>query len=84
MRITNISEAKASLSKLVAEVEGGSEVILGRAGRPVAKIVKFDPSQEPRDLSVGTWRGRVWIAQDFDELPADFLAHFTAGGQDDG
>lgn len=80
MRITNISDAKASLSKLVAEVEAGAEIIIGRAGKPVAKIVRFDPLEEPRDLGAGTWQGRVWVADDFDELPDDFLDHFLPGG----
>lgn len=77
MRFTNISEAKATLSKLVADVEAGAEVILSRAGKPVAKLIKYEPLSEPRDLDVGTWRGRVWMSEDFDELPPEFLEHFS-------
>lgn len=81
MRFTNISKAKATLSKLVAEVEAGGEVILSRAGKPVAKLIKYEPWNEPRDLDAGTWRGRVWMAEDFDELPAEFLEHFSPAVQ---
>ena len=40
MQITNISEAKASLSKLIEKVLKGDEVIIGKAGKPVAKLVR--------------------------------------------
>lgn len=83
MRITNISTAKATLSKLVAEVEAGGEVILSRAGKPVAKIIRFNPLSEPRNLEAGTWKGRVKMADDFDELPTEFLEYFTAADPDD-
>ena len=42
MQITNISEAKASLSQLIERVLRGEEVIIGKAGKPVAKLVPFD------------------------------------------
>jgi antitoxin (DNA-binding transcriptional repressor) of toxin-antitoxin stability system len=45
MQITNITEAKASLSKLIKKVMSGEEVIIGKAGIPVAKPV---PSPHPR------------------------------------
>lgn len=83
MRITNISTAKATLSKLVAEVEAGGEVILSRAGKPVAKIIAFQPLSEPRNLEAGTWKGRVKIADGFDELATEFMEHFTAAGTAD-
>ncbi len=41
MRIINIAEAKASLSKLVERVLQGEEVVIGKAGKPVAKLVPF-------------------------------------------
>lgn len=77
MQRVNISEAKATLSKLVAAVEDGKEIVISRAGKPVAKLIQYDASHEPRDLEAGTWKGRVTIAEDFDELPAEFLTHFS-------
>ena len=77
MHITNISEAKASLSKLVERVLAGEEVIIGKAGKPVAKLIPFDIDKSPRDLSVRIWEGDVWMAEDFDELPEDMLNLFT-------
>lgn len=48
MKVMNISEAKASLSKLVERVLQGEEVIIGKAGKPVAKLVPFDLDTRPR------------------------------------
>jgi len=71
-RIVNISEAKAQLSRLVEEVQGGGRVVIGRAGRPVAVLVGYTTAPGPRQL--GGWRDRdVWIADDFDDLLPDAL-----------
>ena len=61
-------EAKTTLSQLVEQVERGEEVILARAGKPVARLVAIQPAA-PRQL--GRWQGLVRMADDFDaELPA--------------
>lgn len=74
MHITNISEAKAQLSALIEKVRAGQEVIIGKAGKPVAKLVRYDPAEEPR--KPGALRGRIEIAADFDELPEDVAQAF--------
>ena len=77
MHITNISEAKASLSKLVEKVLDGEEVIIGKAGKPVAKLVPFDLNTQPRDMTQRIWEGEVWMADDFDTLSDEMLNLFT-------
>jgi prevent-host-death family protein len=74
LRITNIPEAKAKLSALIDRVVGGEEIIIGKAGRPIAKIVRYDRSEEPR--TPGALRGKIAIADDFDELPEDLARSF--------
>lgn len=69
MRMVNISEAKAQLSTLIATVMTGKEILIGEAGKPVAKLVRYDRSEEPR--RPGALRGKIGIADDFDELPDD-------------
>jgi prevent-host-death family protein len=69
MHITNISEAKAQLSSLIEKVVSGQEVIIGKAGKPVAKLVPYERSQETR--RPGALRGKIKISEDFDELPDD-------------
>jgi prevent-host-death family protein len=74
MFITNISEAKAQLSALVEKVMAGQEVVIGKAGKPVAKLVRYEQSDQPRVS--GALRGKIKIADDFDELPEDIAAAF--------
>ncbi|MCB0091547.1 MAG: type II toxin-antitoxin system prevent-host-death family antitoxin [Caldilineaceae bacterium] len=76
MYITNISEAKATLSKLIEQVLLGNEVIIGKAGKPVAKLVPFELDTSPRRLGAGNWKGKIQIADDFDDLPEEVLNLF--------
>ena len=74
MTITNINEAKTHLSKLIERVSQGEEIVIGKAGKPVAKLVPYTQGTGPRKL--GLWKGRVYIADDFDELPEDIAEAF--------
>ena len=65
MQMANIHEAKTNLSKLIEKVEKGNEVIIAKAGKPVAKLVAYKPKKELR--KPGIWKGKVWISPDFDE-----------------
>jgi prevent-host-death family protein len=76
VQIVNISEAKAQLSALVAKVSRGQEVLIGKAGTPVARLVPYERSREER--RPGALRGKIHIAEDFDELPADIAEAFGA------
>lgn len=75
----NTHHAKTHLSQLLERVAAGEEIVIARAGRPMARLVPYvdeRPSRRP-----GLWRGQVWMAEDFDEMPADLLEAFggTAG-----
>lgn len=74
MPITNISEAKAQLSALIEKVLAGEEVIIGKAGKPVARLVPFEREKRPR--RPGALAGEITIAADFDELPDDLAEAF--------
>ncbi|MBI5446468.1 MAG: type II toxin-antitoxin system Phd/YefM family antitoxin [Deltaproteobacteria bacterium] len=74
MHITNISEAKAQLSSLIERVLAGHDVVIGKAGKPVARLVPFEWSKE--DRRPGALRGKIRIAADFDELPDDLAEAF--------
>lgn len=77
MDITNIHEAKTQFSRLVERVERGEEVVIGRAGRPVAKLVPYQAAPfTPR--TGGGWQGRLKLAADFDELPEELAVAFGA------
>jgi prevent-host-death family protein len=74
MVITNISEAKAQLSALIEKVRSGQEVIIAKAGKPVVKLVLYDKKETPR--TPGALKGKIYIADDFDELPKDIAEAF--------
>ena len=74
MRSTNIHEAKTHLSRLLDRVAAGEEIVIAKAGKPVAKLVPYSVETAPR--VPGYWRGRVTIHDDFDTLPEDVAAAF--------
>ena len=74
MILKNISEAKAELSALIEAVSKGEEVLIGKAGVPVARLVRFTGPATPR--LPGALKGKVRISADFDELPDDLAAAF--------
>lgn len=81
-RIYNLYEAKTSLSSLVDRAASGEEIIIAKAGVPMARLVPLHAKRERR--KPGGARGQIWIAPDFDEpLPAEILDGFTRGGDED-
>ncbi|GAC1472377.1 MAG: type II toxin-antitoxin system prevent-host-death family antitoxin [Chloroflexota bacterium] len=79
MNHVNVYEAKTHLSKLLDRVEAGEEIIIGRAGRPVARLVPY--TQPLIERKPGAWRGRVRIAPDFDELSDDVRRAFLGDSE---
>ena len=72
-RQVNVHEAKTHLSRLLAEVEKGHEIVVARDGKPVAKLVAF-PAHKKNRITFGDLKGRIWIADDFDApLPEALL-----------
>ena len=74
MVVRNISEAKAELSALIEAVQNGREVIIAKAGKPVARLVAFRGPAQPR--KPGSMAGEIWIGPDFDTLPDDLEEAF--------
>lgn len=66
----SIHEAKTNLSRLIAQVEQGEEVVVRRRQTPVAKLVPYAPPTTPR--TPGALRGRIRIGEGFDEIPPGF------------
>lgn len=65
MQIANIHEAKTNLSKLIAQVLAGKEVIVAKAGKPVVKLVAYKPEKKTRKM--GLLKGKIDIPDDFDD-----------------
>lgn len=70
----NIHEAKTHLSRLLQKVAEGEEVIISRAGVPVAKLVAMANEKPKRPLGIA--RGEIWMADDFDAPMPEFEALF--------
>lgn len=64
MTTVNMHEAKTRLSSLVAKVEAGEEVVISRDGKPVAKLVRIEPTTS--SFGYGSLKGKMWISPDFD------------------
>ena len=66
----NVHDAKTHLSRLLEQVRQGEEVIIAKAGKPVARLVAFEGVRKRR--VPGSSRGQIWMAEDFDApLPGD-------------
>ncbi len=63
MRV-NIHEAKTHLSRLIERAEAGEEVVIARAGKPAVRLVPY--VEEPKKRVLGAWKGRIWLAPDWD------------------
>lgn len=70
MTQVNIHEAKTHLSKLIELVLKGEEVIIARGNKPVAKLVLINTLKPKR--KIGSAKGQINIAEDFDEPVEDF------------
>ena len=62
MPVVNVHEAKTQLSRLLAQVEAGEEVVIARRGQPVARLVRCSPGGKRRfdamipAVFLGVWR----------------------------
>jgi prevent-host-death family protein len=75
----NIHEAKTHLSRLLERVAGGEEIVIAKAGRPVARLVPY--AEESNARHGGQWRSLVHIRNDFDEpLPPEIRRAFGGEG----
>lgn len=77
MTAVNIHQAKTHLSRLLERVATGEEVVIAKAGRPVARLVPYDT--RPAHRTAGQDVGTVVIAEDFDApLSEELLAEFES------
>jgi prevent-host-death family protein len=72
MKSVNVHEAKTHLSRLLAEVEQGEEIVISRGGKPVARLLPFEARPPKREM--GFDRGLYTIPDDFNAPMPDFEA----------
>lgn len=66
----NVSEAKARLSELIDRALQGEEVVIARRNKPVVRLTVVEPPE--KQVRMGRWAGKGWIADDFDDPIEDF------------
>jgi prevent-host-death family protein len=75
MRTINIHAAKTHLSRLVEDAAQGEEIVIAKAGKPIARLVPLAPPRPQRRL--GVLAGKLRVSDDFDDpLPDDILDAF--------
>lgn len=81
MDTLNLYEAKTKLSELVERAAAGEEIIIAKAGKPMAKLVPIQRRMEPRKFGQLAGQG-FWISENFnDPLPEDLQARFEGRGE---
>jgi len=71
----NVQEARAHLSRLLNDVASGADVIIAKAGKPMARISRIDASGSP--IRFGILKGKATVSEDFDApLPDGLLSEF--------
>ena len=76
--VVNVHDAKTHLSRLLERVQRGEEIVIARAGKPVARLIPLDAVDRRRPL--GRDRGKIWTSDDFDEpLPWKTFPGFPSG-----
>lgn len=78
MKVINIHEAKTHFSKLVQTAAAGKELVIGRAGKPLVRLVPFEPKARP-DRIGGQLRRKIKIAADCWEPDHEMAALLTGG-----
>jgi prevent-host-death family protein len=73
----NVYEAKTRLSQLLDQALAGEDVIIARNGKPVVQLVPVQ--RTPVRRQPGAWKGKGWIADDFDETPDEVTESFYSG-----
>jgi prevent-host-death family protein len=72
--IVNVHAAKTQLSRLLERAEAGEEIVIGRAGKPIAKLVPYVPERPNRVF--GALKGQIRVLPGFDELDAEIEREF--------
>jgi len=78
MQQVNIHETKTRLSKLLEQVQSGEEIVIAKAGTPVARLVPYTPPKR-KIIPPGAMEGETWIADDFDEPVNDLFKCLEEG-----
>lgn len=77
MQIFNIHEAKTNLSKLIEKISKGEEIIIAKAGKPVAQLISYKKNLKPR--KAGLLKGKIFVPDNFDDEDEEINKLFYGG-----
>lgn len=77
MQVVNIHQAKTQLSKLLEKTQAGEDVVIAKAGKPVAKLVAYKEKLKKRQF--GLLKGKIWVSDDFDDEDEEINKLFYEG-----
>ena len=79
-RKVNFREFRTNLSTYLREAHDGAEIVVTSHGKEVARVVPPDPIGQQRGKLFGMFKGRLQMAPDFDETPADLIEEMEGSG----
>jgi antitoxin (DNA-binding transcriptional repressor) of toxin-antitoxin stability system len=79
----NIHEAKTHLSRILDKVSRGEPVIIARAGKPVARLSRFDSPEPAQARRIGFLKGRIEVPDDFDRMGEETILAAFEGDEPD-
>lgn len=79
-RKVNFREFRTNLSTYLREVHDGAEIVVTSHGKEVARVVPPASIAEQRAKLFGMFKGRLQMAPDFDETPAELIDEMEGGG----
>ena len=79
MRVVNMHEAKTHLSRLVAAAAEGEPFIIGRAGKPLVKVIAIQAAESGGKRRVGFMRDSMSVPDDFDRMGSEEIATMFEG-----
>ena len=75
MKTVHIHAAKTHLSRLLEEASAGEEIIIAKAGKPLARLVPLEKPDVRKTF--GMLKGKIWVSDDFDApLPSEIAEPF--------
>ena len=79
MQIINIHEAKTHLSRLIRDVLTGKEIVIGKAGKPLVRLIPYNHNINHR--KPGRLKGKIKIYPGFDETPEHIIKTFEGNNE---
>lgn len=80
MQTVNVHEAKTHLSRLIAKVMAGEEVIIAKAGKPMVRLIAVEPVRQTSRL--GFLKGKIVVPDDFDTMFQDEIEEMFYGNSE--